>query len=52
MMDLQDRMNIKIENSSPVINVMDKALPFNLDTFFNTVARLLLLIKVKESLYK
>lgn len=50
MMDLQNRMSIKIENSSHAINVMDKALGFNLEAFLNTVARLLHSIKIKESL--
>lgn len=49
-MDLQNRMTIKIENSSQAINVMDKALGFNLEDYLNIVTRLLHLIKIKESL--
>lgn len=41
MMDLQNRISVKIENSSQAVNVMDKALGFNLEAFKNTVARLL-----------
>lgn len=47
MMDFQNRMSIK--NSSQAINVTDKALGFNLETFLNTVAKLMHLIKTRES---
>lgn len=51
MMHLQNSMNIKIENSSQTINVMDKALGFNGEDDLNPVARLTHLIKIKQSLY-
>jgi len=43
-------MNIKIENSSQAVNVMEKALGFNVEDGLNTVARPLHLIKIKQSL--
>lgn len=46
-MHLQNSMIIKIENSSQAINVMGKALGFNVEDGFNTVARLLHLFKIK-----
>lgn len=44
-------MNIKIENSSQTINVMDKALGFNVEDGLKIVARLIHLIKIKQYLY-